>query len=161
VLFSSTRDSDTNVPAIFTLDINGVFPEKIPLPWGYEASYSPDGSRLAYVPMRRAFNIWKQYRGGDTNPIWLAALSTSRIERVPRNNSNDFNPMWVGDKVYFLSDRNGPITLFSYDTRSKQLREEVRNNGLDFKSAGAGPDGIVLEQFGQLLIFDLNTGKTK
>ena len=90
--------------------------EKIPLPWGFEAAYSPDGSRLTCVPEHHAFAVWKQYRGGHTAPIWLATLSNSKIEKVPRNNSNDFNPMWIGDKVYFLSDRNSPVTLFSYET---------------------------------------------
>ena len=111
------------------MEVNGTFPEKTPLPWGWEAAYSPDGARLAYVPMRRAFTVWKQYRGGDTTPIWIATLANSKVEKVPRNNSNDFNPMWIGDKVYFLSDRNGPVSLFSYDTRSKQVKEEVKNNG--------------------------------
>ncbi len=162
ILFESNRDStNQGIPAMFTMDINGSFPEKIPLPWGYEAAYSPDGSRLAYVPMRRAFTAWKQYRGGDTTPIWLADLASSKVEKVPRNNSNDYNPMWIGGKVYFLSDRNGPVTLFSYDARSRQVKEEIKNTGLDFKSAGAGPDGIVIEQFGGLLLFDLKTGKAR
>jgi tricorn protease len=162
ILFSSNRESTApGVPQMFTVDLNGAYPEKIPLPWGWEAAFSPDGNRLAYVPMRRAFSVWKQYRGGDTTPIWLANLSNSKVEKVPRNNSNDYNPMWIGDKVYFLSDRNGPVTLFSYDSRSRQVKEEVKNTGLDFKSAGAGPDGIVIEQFGGLLLFDVKTGKTK
>jgi tricorn protease len=162
VLFTSARESSFgNVPELFTTDPNGAFPEKLPLPWGWEAAYSPDGTRLAYVPMRRAFTVWKHYRGGDTTPIWIATLANSKIEKVPRDNSNDFNPMWIGDKVYFLSDRNGPVSLFSYDTRSKQVKEEIKNNSLDFKSAGAGPDGIVIEQFGGLLLFDIKTGKTK
>jgi tricorn protease len=161
VLFGSQRESPVGVAELFTMEVNGTFPEKIPLPWGWEAAYSPDGARLAYVPMRRAFTVWKQYRGGDTTPIWIATLANSKVEKVPRNNSNDFNPMWIGDKVYFLSDRNGPVSLFSYDTRSKQVKEEVKNNGLDFKSAGASPDAIVIEQFGSLLLFDIKTGKTK
>ena len=161
VLFVSARESYVNVPELFTTDLNGSFPEKLPLPWGWEAAYSPDGARLAYVPMRRAFTVWKQYRGGDTTPIWIATLSNSKIEKIPRDNSNDFNPMWIGDKVYFLSDRNGPVTLFSYDTRSKKVEEEIRNKGLDFKSAGAGPDGIVIEQFGGLLLFDIKTRMTR
>jgi tricorn protease len=161
ILFTSVRESYAPIQELFTIDKNGVFPEKLPLPWGWDAAYSPDGSRLAYVPMRHAFNTWKQYRGGDTTPIWLANLSSSKVEKVPRNNSNDFNPMWIGDKVYFLSDRNGPVTLFSYDTRSKQVKEEIKNTGLDFKSAGTGPDGIVIEQFGSLLLFDIKTGKAK
>ena len=134
VLFASDRESHAGgVPELFTIDINGSFPEKLPLPWGYEGAYSPDGTRLAYVPMRRAFSVWKHYRGGDTTPIWLASLSESRTEKVPRENSNDYNPLWIGGKVYFLSDRDGPVTLFSYDTRSKQVNAEVKNTGLDFR----------------------------
>ena len=75
--------------------------------WATKASLSPDGQRIAYVPLPRAFSVWKRYRGGQTTPIWIATLSNSRIEKVPRENSNDFSPMWVDDKVYFLSDRNG------------------------------------------------------
>ncbi|HYL78913.1 MAG TPA: PDZ domain-containing protein, partial [Bryobacteraceae bacterium] len=161
ILFSSNRESYVNVQQLFTMDVNGSFPEKIQLPWGWEGAYSPDGTRLAYVPMRRAFTAWKHYRGGDTNPIWLANLSDSKIEKVPHDNSNDYNPMWIGNKVYFLSDRNGPVTLWSYDTRSHQVKEEIKNDGLDFKSAGAGPDGIVIEQFGGLSLFDLKSGKMK
>src|ERR1700687_4664098 len=56
IIFSSNRESYVNVPQLYTVDLNGGFPEKLPLPWGYEASFSPDGSRLAYVPMRRAFS---------------------------------------------------------------------------------------------------------
>ncbi len=162
ILFSSSRESYATFPQLFTIDAStGAFPEKIPLPLGFEGAYSPDGSRLAYVPMRRAFVAWKHYRGGDTTPIWLASLSDSKIEKVPRDNSNDYNPMWIGGKVYFLSDRNGPVSLFSYDTRSKQVKEEVKNSGLDFKSANAGPDAIVVEQFGALELFDLKSGKLK
>jgi tricorn protease len=160
ILFASNRESYAGFLEMYTIDVNGSFPEKIPLPWGWEAAYAPDGARLAYVPMRRAFSAWKHYRGGDTTPIWLATLANSKIEKVPRDNSNDYNPLWIGSKVYFLSDRNGPVTLFSYDTRSKQVKEEVKNNSLDFKSAGAGPDAIVLEQFGALSLFDLKSGKT-
>ena len=72
ILFASNRDSYAPVQQLFTMDVNDSFPERLPLPWGWEAAYSPDGSRLAYVPMRRAFNVWKRYRGGDTTPIWLA-----------------------------------------------------------------------------------------
>lgn len=161
VLFTSAREEPQGLQQLFTIGVDAAFPRKLPLPWGWEGSYSPDGSRLAYVPMRRAFTVWKHYRGGDTAPIWLASLSDSKIEKIPRDNSNDINPLWVGEKVYFLSDRNGPFGLFSYDTRTRQVKEEVHNNGLDFKSAGAGPGGIVIEQFGSLLFFDTKTGRTR
>ena len=91
----------------------------------YEGAYSADGKRLAYTPIPRAFNAWKRYRGGMTSPIWIADLSDSSVQPIPRDNSNDFNPMWVGDKVYFLSDRNGPVTLFAYDTKSRKLAHSL------------------------------------
>jgi len=161
IRFTSARDSHAGFQQLFTIDTNGSFPEKLPLPWGWEAAYAPDGALVAYVPVRRAFTAWKHYRGGTSAPIWLANLSDSKIEKVPRDNSNDYNPLWIGGKVYFLSDRDGPVTLFSYDTRAHQVKQEVKNVGLDFKSIGAGPDAIVIEEFGGLLLFDLKTGRTK
>ena len=79
---------------------------------------------------------------------------------MPRENSNDFNPMWLGEKVYFLSDRNGPVTLFSYDPKSRQVKQLIENRGLDLKSASAGPDAIVYEQFGSPAPYDVKNGKT-
>ena len=160
VLFASPRMSYTFFNELYTVPVTGGFPEKLPLPMGWEASYSPDGKHLAYVPMRRAFFAWKHYRGGTATPIWLADLATSHIEKIPREGSNDYCPMWTGDKVFFLSDRNGAVTLFSYDTNSRQVKQEVQNKGLDFKSASAGPGAIVYEQFGGINLFDLKTAKT-
>ena len=161
VLFASNRDSYASFRELFTVDLNGSFPEKLPLPAGWEACYSPDGTRLAYVPLGRAFTAWKRYRGGRATPVWLARLSDSSIEKVPGSGSNDYSPIWVGDKVFFLSDRSGAVTLFSYDVRSKQVREEIKNSGLDLKSASAGPGAIVYEQFGSLHTFDVKSGRTR
>ena len=161
ILFSSPRSSYSYFDRLFTIPVEGGFPSELPLPMASEASYSPDGSRLAYVPTQQWQRAWKRYRGGQTKPIWIANFSDSTIERIPRDNSNDFNPMWVGDKIYFLSDRNGPVTLFSYDTRTKQIRQLVENRGLDLKSASAGPGAIVYEQFGSLHLYDLTSGRTQ
>jgi tricorn protease len=159
ILFTSRRSAYSRFSELFTVDLDGHFPEKIDLPMGFEAAYSPDGESLAYVPLSRAFTAWKRYRGGLTTPVWVAALSTGRVAKVPRENSNDFCPMWLGDKVYFLSDRNGPVTLFSYDTKNRQVKQLIENRGLDFKSASAGPDAIVYEQFGAIHLYDVKGGK--
>ena len=103
--------------------------------------------------------MWKRYRGGRTTPIWLADLATSRVERVPRDNSNDYRPMWAAGKVWFLSDREGPVTLFSYDPGTKRVARAVENRGMDFKSASAASDAIVIEQFGGLHLYDLKSGR--
>jgi tricorn protease len=162
VLFLSARSSSYRFNArLFAIAVDGSFPTEYPLPIVDAASFSPDGSHVAYVPHGQWQRAWKRYRGGQTTPIWIADLKNSAVEKVPRENSNDFNPMWIGDTVYFLSDRNGPVSLFAYDTKTKQVSEVIRNDGLDFKSASTGPGAIILEQFGALKLYDLNTRETK
>ena len=161
ILFVSGRNSYSRFARLNTISLDGVFPTEVPLPMAYEGSYSADGTKLAYVPLPHAFDAWKRYRGGRTTPIWIANLSDSATEKIPRDNSNDFAPMWIGNKVYFLSDRTGAITLFSYETISKKVNQEIANAGLDIKSASATSDAIVYEQFGSLNVFDLKTAKAK
>jgi tricorn protease len=162
VLFLSPRTSSYHFNTkLFSIAVDGSFPYEYPLPVVDAASLSPDGTHVAYVPHGQWQRAWKRYRGGQTTPIWIADLRDSHIEKVPRENSNDFNPMWVGDTVYFLSDRNGPVSLFAYDTKSKQVSEVFKNDGFDFKSASAGPGAIVIEQFGALKLYDLNTHELK
>lgn len=161
VVFRSTRTSYSRFAHLFTMSTDGGFPDEIDLPMAEYGSFSPDGRKLAYMPIAPAFQSWKRYRGGETTPVWIANLADAKVEKIPRENSNDFNPMWIGDKVYFLSDRDGPATLFSYDLATKKTAQVIRNNGFDIKSATAGPGAIVYEQFGGIHMFDLKSGKTK
>jgi tricorn protease len=159
ILFRSSRQSYSRFQRFFTVPVDGGFEIEVPLPMAHEGVYSPDGTRLAYLPLAPAFDQWKNYRGGRATKIWLANLADSSIVEVSRQNSNDFNPMWIGDKVYFLSDRNGRFTLFEYDIRTKRVTQLIKNDGLDIKSAAAGPDAIVYEQFGEINLYDLKSGK--
>ncbi len=162
VLFRSHRAVPNDGNRLYTMPVEGHgLPEELPLPIAEEGSYSADGSHLAYVPLFQWQDAWKRYRGGQTRKIWIANLADSSVVPIPRDNSNDFDPMWVGDRIYFLSDREGPVTLFFYDTRSKKVTRAIENHGLDFKSASAGPEAIVYEQFGSLHLYDLRTGQTK
>lgn len=166
VLFRSTRNSYSRFEKLFTVSVEGGFPTELPLPMGVQASYSPDASHLAFVPRwnRRlgAGNNYiaiKHYHGGLTSPIWIADLADSSVVKIPRDNSNDFNPMWIGDNIYFLSDRDGGVTLFAYNTKTNFVKELLKHSGFDLKSASAGPDAIVFEQLGSLHLFDLASGK--
>jgi len=167
IVFRSGRQSYSYFTQLFTVSVNGGLPELLPLPMAEEASYSPDGSQVAYVPFTNFSGNWqfqrglKHYRGGTASPVWIANLSDSGIQKVPRKDSNDSTPMWLGDKVYFLSDRDGPVNLYVYDTKSKQVSAALQSNGMDIKSASAGPDAIVYEQFGSIHLFDPATGKQR
>ncbi|HXA78172.1 MAG TPA: PDZ domain-containing protein [Candidatus Acidoferrales bacterium] len=160
VLFSSHRASTNDPDKLFTVGVTGGFPTELPLEMGEQGSYSPDGSEIAYVPIFQWEPDWKGYRGGQTTPIWIAKLSDSSIVKVPREESNDRDPMWVGKTVYFLSDRDGPRTLFAYDTETQKIARVIDNkNGFDISSASAGDGAIVYAQFGSLHVYDVATRK--
>lgn len=164
VLFRSDRDSYADSAHLYTIPLDsaqGALPEQLPLPMAEDGSYSPDGSHIAYQPDFHWEAAWKRYKGGQSLRIWLADLSDSSIVKVPREASNDFNPMWVGKKIYFLSDRAGNVALFEYDMSSGKVSQVVRNEGLDMKSASATEDAIVYEQFGSIHLLDLKTGKER
>jgi tricorn protease len=162
VLFGSLRDNETSNGLPFRLYAQGVgevTATVVDLPRnGLAASFSSEGARLAYMPILPANAQWKLYRGGRTTPIWIADLDDAEIEKLPRNNSNDIAPMWVGDTVFFLSDRDGRTTLFAYDLESKQVTRRIDNGALDIKAAQVGPGAIVYEQFGEVRLYDLNGG---
>ncbi|HKF25612.1 MAG TPA: PDZ domain-containing protein [Candidatus Acidoferrum sp.] len=161
VLFTSAREAYADFERLYTVPADGGVPEVLPMWRGENASFSPGGDQIAYVPNLQWQESWKRYRGGQTTPIYLLDLKSLKFDKVPRENSNDSNPLWIGDTVYFLSDRNGPITLFAYDTKSKQVKQLIENKGFDFKSMDGGPDGIVYEQFGGIYTYDLKSGQAK
>ena len=109
------RDSGADPAKFFTVPATGGFPTEIPLPAADRGAFSPDGNKIAYNPDFQWEHNWKHYRGGQTTRVWIANLADSSIEqKIPQeNNSNDYDPMWVGDKVYFLSDRNGLLMACS------------------------------------------------
>ena len=162
VVFSSTRAAvDRSVLQLFTIPAEGGAVTPVPLAKAAQASFSPDAKRIAYVPTVQSQYWWKRYRGGRTEAIWIASLADSSIQAtIPRDNSNDSNPMWVDDVIYFLSDRNGgAVTLFSYDLRSQQVKQIVKNEGLDITSASASFGTIVYSRFGSLHLLDLESGR--
>ena len=157
ILFQSGRTSDNDPHHLFTVPVSGGLPTQLALDMAEEGSYSPDGTHLAYVPVFQWEPDWKGYRGGQTTPVWIANLADSSVVKIPRDNSNDGNPMWVGKTVYFLSDREGPRTLFAYDTETQKVTRVIDNKGFDINSASAGPDAIVYSQFGVLHLYDLKS----
>jgi tricorn protease len=165
VLFMSDRNGIAlsragGAPRLFAQAPEAVQPSPVDLPTVWDGAFSGDGKRLAYLPFPPANAAWKRYRGGQTTPIWLVTLADAAVEKIPRQGSTDQFPMWIGDTVFFISDRDGPATLYSYDLRSKRVARRIENKALDLKYASAGPGGIVYEQFGAIYLYDLKTGRS-
>ncbi len=158
VLFRSGRSTGTDAAQIFTIGARGGVAAVLPLPDAQVGSYSPDGTHFAYVPNNQWEPFWQGYRGGQTTPIWIANMADSAVTEIPRKNSNDRYPMWIGGTIYFVSDRDGAYTLFAYDPQTKQIRRLVENHGFDIMSASSNDGAIVYTQFDSIHVFDPASG---
>ncbi len=157
VLFISPRSVFTRrYTQLFTVPLKGGFPASLKLPRAYRATYSPDGKRMAYTPLSEAFRQWKHYRGGRVSTIWLYTFSDHYVEKIPQpeGRSNDTDPMWIGEKIYFRSDRNGEFNLFSFDLKSKEIKQLTSHTDFPVLSASSGGGKIIYEQAGHLNIYD-------
>ena len=159
ILFASARDT-APIPynRLWTVSLEGGIPEPLPLPMANKGVYSPEGDRMAYVQLDEAFDTWRHYRGGQTTAVWLIDLDDFDLEKVPRVNSNDTDPMWLGNTVYFISDRNHTMNLFSYDTTAKEVKQLTFYEDFDIKRANSGGGVVVYEQAGYLHIFEPEAG---
>ena len=170
VVFSSVR---TSVPQeayyqLWSIGLEGGLPEKLPLPRAFTGSYSPDGRRLAYeeisthmFPQWYEASMWRHYRGGRTHPISVFNFADNTVEKLPWNNSNDSYPMWIGDTIYFISDRNHAANLFSYKTNTRQLTQLTNHDDFDIMNASASSDAVVYEQAGYIHLVDTKSGQDR
>ena len=164
VLFISPRNVFTRrYTQLFTVPINGGFPESLKIPNAYKAAYSPDGKKLAYNPLGERFRQWKNYRGGTVSTLWLYTFSDHSVVKIPQpeERCNDIDPMWIGNRIYFVSDRNGEFNLFHYDINSKAIDQLTNFTDFPIMDASAGDNKIIFEQAGHLHIFDLSTNQSK
>lgn len=160
VLFSSGRDNAPRfVPRLWSVAIGGGMPEALPLYMAHDGAYSADGARLAYVPVTPAFTAWRNYRGGRTTSIRLVTMDDLSSALIPRENSNDHEPMWIGGDVYFLSDREGTMNLFVYNGAS--VLKLTHYGDYDIKCAGSDGETIVYERAGYIHQFDPRTGESR
>ncbi len=159
VLFSSSRYHPNRRSQLFTVSTDGGFPEQLPIPRVSLASYAPDGKFIAYTPVSNAFGTWKRYRGGRTTPVWIINLSDWTHIEIPHENFSDTYPVWIGDTVYFLSDRNLDMNLFSYDTNTRAVEELVGRKGVDLKYLSSGAGKLVFAREGYIFSYDPSTGR--
>ncbi len=161
VLFSSQRDvSSLQEVHLFSIAVDGAFPERLPVPTGNDADLAPDGATLAYSvmppPMFEALTQWKGYRGGSVARIALLDLDGYAVREVPQpaSRSNDINPMWIEGLLYFNSDRAGEFNLFRFDPQSGQIEQLTSYDDFPVVNANSGAGVIIFEQAGRLHVLD-------
>jgi len=157
VLFTSSRFVfTTRHTQLFTIPVNGGFPEPLKIPYAFKATYSPDGEKLAYTPLAERFQQWKHYRGGTVSTVWIYTFDDYSVEKIPQpeGRCNDTDPMWINNKIYFRSDRNGEFNLFSFDINSKEINQLTRYTDFPILDASDGGNKIIYEQAGHLYVFN-------
>jgi tricorn protease len=161
VFRSRMREWNDFIGQLYTVDLKGHLPEQLPLPRGGFCSFSPDGKKLAYNRVFREFRTWKRYRGGMADDVWIYDFDSKKTEAIAQDPASDVFPMWHGDKIYFLSDRDEAkrFNLWSYDTGTKKLQQLTTFKDYDCKYPSLGDAAIVFENAGYIYRFDLQTEK--
>ena len=118
ILFRSRMHSFNDfIGQLYLVPLQGGLAEQLPLPRGGFASYSPDDKKLAYNRVFREFRTWKRYRGGMADDVWIYDFTTKKTENLTQNAAQDIMPMWHGERIYFLSDRDANRRMNLYRHR--------------------------------------------
>jgi tricorn protease len=163
IMFSSTRATwaPSGAPRFWTVPAEGGIEEPMALPRGFQGKISADGAKIAY----RMNNSWdderRNYRGGQNRPIWIVDMKSYDLVTPPWTDSKDIDPVWIGNSVYFISDRDGVQNVWSYDASSKKLVQVTKFNDYDVKTMDSGADTIVFEQAGYIHELDPKSGKDR
>ena len=138
---------------------DGGMATEIPLPEGGFCCYSPDGKLFAYNRVMREFRTWKHYKGGMADDIWIYDPATKKVQNITNNVAQDVFPMWIGDEIYFASDRTERMNLFVYNTTTRQTTQVTNFTEFDVKFPSCGGGKIVFENGGYIYALDPATKK--
>src|ERR1700737_2076164 len=161
IVFRSRMKSFNDfIGQLFTVGMDAELPQQLPVPRGGFVSFSPDDSKMAFNRVFREFRTWKHYRGGMADDVWIYDFKTGATENLTNNPAQDICPMWGPDNhIYFISDRDGRMNLFSIDLASKQTKQLTTFKDFDIKFPSIGKDSIVFEQAGYIWRYDLASGQ--
>ncbi|MBE6287892.1 MAG: protease [Mediterranea massiliensis] len=155
------RISDGFSGKLWKVASEGGMPEQLPLPEGGFCSYSPDGKKLAYNRVMREFRTWKYYKGGMADDVWIYDPEAKKVENITNNVSQDIFPMWIGEEIFFISDRDMVMNLFVYNTQTRQTEKVTNYTDYDIKFPSTDGKIIVFEKGGYLFKFDPRTRKAE
>lgn len=163
VLFRSLREGWSVAQSrLYTVPVQGGLPEALPMPTSGAGDLSPDGSKVFYSPLIRDFRTWKRYEGGWAQNLYIFDLKSREIQPVDHSVRTERDPMWIGNKLFYASDRSGTLNLYEYDLASKRARAVTTYKDWDVRWPSASPDGkIVFELNGELQIYDTKGGAPK
>jgi len=162
VLFRSLRDADggRTETALYTVAVAGGLPVKLPMPTSGAGDFSPDGRQVVYSPLFRDFRTWKRYQGGWAQDLYIYTLASNRLTPVAPSVRTERDPMWIGNAIYFVSDRDGTLNLYRFDVASQAVEQLTRSTTWDVRWASSDNQGrVVYELGGELAVFDTRANR--
>jgi len=162
VFFRSMRYGyDLSDTKLYLVPVAGGLAKPLPMPEAGGGDLSPDGTKVAYSPLVRDFRTWKRYEGGWAQELYIFDLVSHDLERVTDHPRADRDPMWIGEKIYFTSDRDGKNNLYAYDTRSKVTEQISEHDTWDVRwPSDDGDSRIVYELNGELQVHNIPAGRS-
>ena len=162
VLFASNRDTaPSRYNRLYTISVNGGPATKLFEQWATSGSFSPNGKHLVIDKMRRWDEEWRDYRGGQNTPLIIIDLKTLTETLLPNNKTTDKYPVWNGNMIYFLSDSTHTSNIWSYNTKTKAVKQVTRFKGTAVKYLSGSKSHLIFEQAGYLHTLNIKTNKTK
>jgi len=160
IIYRSRKQSfNSFVGSLYSVSKDGGMSEQLPLPTGGFCSYSPDGKKLAFNRVMREFRTWKYYHGGMADDVWIYDFETKTTENITNNDAQDIFPMWYGKRIFFLSDRDRTMNLFSYNTETKETQKLTQFKEYDIKFPSIKGSQIVFENEGYIYIYNIDIQK--
>lgn len=141
----------------FKISIDGGLEEPLPIPEGGFGVYSPGAEKICYTPISREFRTWKRYKGGRAADLWIYDLEKNDSERLTEFPGTDQIPVWHKNKIYFASDRDLTLNLYSYDLNKKKVEQITHHEEYDVMWPSGANGKIVYENGGHLYKYNLNT----
>ena len=150
--YSSLPDSE-----LVTYDGEGGH-EIIPLAQASEGVFTPDGKTLFFTRLPRQGSQTKRYEGGTAEKLWRYEPGAEAVPLTADWVGTSHNPMFWNGRVYFLSDRDGVMNVWSMDRDGHGLVEETHHHGLDVAYASLSEGRIVYQSGADLWLLDLRSG---
>ncbi|PYU03416.1 MAG: peptidase S41 [Acidobacteria bacterium] len=163
VIFRSGREYfDLGDSRLYTISVSGGMPEALPMPKSGAGDFSPDGSKVVYSPLFRDFRTWKRYEGGWAQQLYIFDLKSRAAEKISEDPRVQRDPMWIGSKIFYSSDRDGTNNLYSYDPSSKKTEQLTHSTKWDLRWTSTDHKAqIVYEMDGELNVLDTSTSQSR
>ncbi len=160
---SGVENTFRPIVKLFAVPVDGSMPEKLPVPRGVLASFSPDGRKMVYAPRGNEEYYWKRYKGGQYQDIWLYDFSAASFTKVTDYVGKNSYPMWVEERMYFVSDRgeDGIANIYAYDFKTRQTSQVTRHADYDVQMASSDGRQIVYMNSGYLYVLDCKTNSSR